>query len=88
MIEPSTKALWALIENTLAELLQEGGAASMQAVDLAQALDASKALGGVTNRLVQVHARIITARALAKIEAIEEGRVPPQSLNHRQNFQN
>ena len=82
MIDTSTKKIWALAESTLADLLKEGGAAAIQAVELAQALEASKALGGVTNRLVQVHGRIITARALAQIEAIQEGRMPAHPHRH------
>lgn len=81
MIDQATKEIWALAENTLADLLQEGGAAALQAIELAQALESSKALGGVTNELMQVHCRIITARARAQINALKEGKMPVQHLN-------
>lgn len=87
MIDATTRKIWALVENTLADLLKEGGAATMQAVELAQALDASKALGGITQRLMQVHLKIINARLKAQLEALKEGRMPAQHLN-RQRFQN
>lgn len=88
MIDTTTQKIWAHAESTLAQLLQEGGGAAAQAVELALALEASKALGGVTNRLVQVHSSILLSRAKAQIQAIEEGRMPAQYLNHRQGFQN
>ena len=87
MIDTTTRKIWALVENTLADLLKEGGAATMQAVELAQALDASKALGGITQRLMQVHLKIINARLKAQLEALKEGRMPAQHRN-RQRFLN
>lgn len=88
MIDTFTEKIWAHAASTLSELLQEGCAASMQALELLQALEESKSLGGVTNRLALVHSRIITARAKAQIEAIKEGRMPSQHLNHCQGFKN
>ncbi|MBQ9184407.1 MAG: hypothetical protein IJ151_00865 [Bacteroidales bacterium] len=85
MIDTSTKRIWAQVESTLSELLQEGCASTLQAVELAQALEVSKSLGKVTQELALVHGRIITARAQALINALEQGRTPPalQHLNKK-----
>ena len=88
MIDTSTKELWALAEGTLKKLLQEGGAFSLlQAAVLEDALKESKSLGRATSELMETHCQIITTRAQALIESIEEGRMPAQPP-HRQGFKN
>ena len=75
--------IWALAQSTLQELLQEGGVAASQALELTQALEESKELGDITTRLVLIHGTILCSRAQAQIAAILEGSAPAQPCKQR-----